>query len=74
MRVFRIAPELLAEHLDLFGERRGLLGQLRHECHEFLNACVLGCRLIGQRRNPIILCSELGFQLGDLSLRVQQAR
>lgn len=51
MRVARVAPELLHEHLDLLAQRRHLLGQRRH--------------LLLEIGDPRIFDHELRFQLCD---------
>ena len=51
MRVARVAPEFLHQHLDLLAQRRDLLGQLRH--------------LLLELGNPRIFDHELRFQLRD---------
>ena len=67
VRIARIAPQLLAEHLDLLGQRLDLFGQLRHQLLQLLDPRV-------PFRKLSVLSSQLGFQLGNSFLGVQLPR
>jgi hypothetical protein len=57
--------------LDLFQERRDLLGQRRRRLLEFLDTRIFGCDVGLEQFNPRIFRGDLSFEIRDPGLRIQ---